>query len=75
MGVRYIPESSENSYTVEVSGWPATDGCFAYSIITSTENCLTPIDRQLPTRQSSQRGAVLSGLGKFHWPDLDLVPG
>ena len=20
-------------------------------------------------------GAVLSGLGKFHWPDLDLVPG
>ena len=38
-------------------------------------NCLTPIDRQLPTRQSSQRGAVLSGLGKFHWPDLDLVPG
>ena len=38
------------------SGWPATDGCSAYSIITSRENCLTPIDRQLPTRQSSQRG-------------------
>ena len=46
-----------------------------YWKLTSTENCLTPIDRQLPTRQSSQRGAVLSGLGKFHWPDLDLVPG